>query len=144
MDERDGPASGLIRLAFLVEGVYAEVGQDCELTPTQAQMLCLLRDEPRGMAELVRTLGVERSSLTGLVDRAERSGLVERRPDPADRRAVRVALTPAGDAAARRFHDEVTERLAELLAELPESERTRFNRTVARVVATAEVPALFG
>ena len=144
MDERDGPASGLIRLAFLVEGVYAEVGHDCELTPTQAQMLCLLRGQARGMAELVRTLGVERSSLTGLVDRAERSGLVERRSDPADRRAVRVALTPAGDAAARRFHDEVTERLAELLAELPESERARFNRTVARVVATAEVPALFG
>lgn len=144
MDERDGPASGLIRLAFLVEGVYADVGHDCELTPTQAQMLCLLRGEPRGMAELVRTLGVERSSLTGLVDRAERSGLVERRPDPADRRAVRVALTPAGDAAARRFHDEVTERLAGLLAELPETERARFNRTVARVVATAAVPALFG
>jgi DNA-binding MarR family transcriptional regulator len=144
MVERDGPASGLIRLAFLVEGVYAEVGHNCELTPTQAQMLCLLRGEPRAMAGLVRTLGVERSSLTGLVDRAERSGLVERRADPADRRAVRVALTPAGDAAARRFHDEVTERLAELLAELPESERARFNRTVARVVATAEVPALFG
>jgi DNA-binding MarR family transcriptional regulator len=144
MDDSDGPASGLIRLAFLVGGVYAEVGHDCELPPAQAQMLCLLRDEPRGMAELVRTLGVERSSLTGLVDRAERSGLVERRLDPADRRAVRVALTPAGDAAAQRFHDEVTERLAELLADLPETEQARFNRTVARVVATAEVPALFG
>jgi DNA-binding MarR family transcriptional regulator len=144
MDDQDGPAAGLIRLAFLVEGVYAEVGHDCELTPTQAQMLCLLRGEPRGMAELCRVLGVERSSLTGLVDRAGRSGLVERRPDPSDRRAVKVALTPAGDAAARRFHDEVTERLAALLAELPETEQARFNRTVARVVAAAEVPALFG
>jgi DNA-binding MarR family transcriptional regulator len=144
MEDRDGPAAGLIRLAFLVEGVYAEVGHDCRLTPTQAQMLCLLRTQPRGMAELVQVLGIERSSLTGLVDRAERSGLVERRPDPADRRAVRVALTRAGDAAARRFHDQVTERLAELLAELPQTEQARFNRTVARVVATAEVPALFG
>ena len=144
MDERDGPASGLIRLAFLVESVYAEVGHDCELTPTQAQMLCLLRAEPRGMAELCRVLGVERSSLTGLVDRAERSRLVERRPDPGDRRAVRVALTPAGDAAARRFHDELTARLGHLLGDLSETEQTRFHRTVARIVTAARVPALFG
>jgi DNA-binding MarR family transcriptional regulator len=143
MDERIGPASGLIRLAFLVESVYAEVGHRCELTPTQAQMLCLLRGGPKGMAELCRVLGVERSSLTGLVDRAERSGLVERLPDPDDRRAVRVALTGAGDAAACRFHDEVTDRLRALLADLPETERARFTRTVARIVAGAGVPALF-
>ncbi len=143
MDDRDGPASGLIRLAFLVESLYAAVGHDCELTPTQAQMLCLLRTEPRGMAELCRVLGVERSSMTGLVDRAERSGLVERRPDPDDRRAVRVALTPAGDAAARRFHDELTDRLTRLLGDLPESEQTRFHRTITRIVTAAQVPALF-
>lgn len=144
MDDRDGPAAGLIRLAFLVEHVYAEVGHDCELTPTQAQMLCLLRTEPRGMAELCRVLGVERSSLTGLVDRAERSGLVERRPDPDDGRAVRVALTRAGDAAVRRFHDELSRRLAGLLADIPATEQTRLHRTIARIVTAAEVPALFG
>ena len=143
MDERDGSASGLIRLAFLVQNVYAEVGHDCELTPTQAQMLCLLRTEPRGMAELCRVLGVERSSLTGLVDRAERSGLVERRPDPGDRRAVRVALTAGGNAAVRRFHDELSARLCDLLVGLSDTERARFQRTVARVVTAADVPALF-
>lgn len=141
--EQIGPASGLIRLAFLVDAVYAEVGHACDLTPTQAQMLCLLRGGPTGMAELGRVLRVERSSLTGLVDRAERSGLVERQPDPDDRRAVRVALTPSGDAAAQRFHDEVTASLCALLKDLPETERTRFHRTVASVVSTAGAPALF-
>jgi DNA-binding MarR family transcriptional regulator len=141
--EQIGPVSGLIRLAFLVESIYSEVGHACDLTPTQAQMLCQLRTGPTGMAELCRVLGVERSSLTGLVDRAERSGLVERLPDPADRRAVRVALTRAGDKAAERFHDELTARLCTLLDDLPATERSRFNRTVARIVSEAGVPALF-
>ncbi|GIE92003.1 MarR family transcriptional regulator [Actinoplanes regularis] len=42
------------------------------------------------MSELGAVLGLAKSSPTGLVDRSERSGLVERGPDPEDSRAVRV------------------------------------------------------
>ena len=56
-------------------------------------MLCVLSDHSVGMADLSGMLGLERSSLTGLVDRAEHRGLVVRENDPHDRRVVKVTLT---------------------------------------------------
>ena len=137
-----GPAAGLVRLTFLVQNLYTEVSRDCGLTVSQGQLLCTLSDQTVGMAELSDVLGSERSSLTGLVDRAEQRGLVVRESDPQDRRVVKVVLTPAGSAALHRFHDELTERLEELLQELPATERDRFTKTLGRVVADA--PAVFG
>jgi DNA-binding MarR family transcriptional regulator len=136
-----GPATGLVRLTFLVHSLYAEVGRGCDLTVAQAQMLCSLTDRSVGMAELSGLLGLERSSLTGLVDRAEQRGLVVREADPHDRRAVKVTLTPAGADAAHRFHDQLTSRLELLLDGLPTTERDRFARTLSRIVA--DVPAVF-
>jgi DNA-binding MarR family transcriptional regulator len=136
-----GPATGLVRLTFLVQSLYAEVGRGCDLTVAQAQMLCSLTDRSVGMAELSGLLGLERSSLTGLVDRAEQRGLVGREADPHDRRAVKVTLTPGGADAVHRFHDQLTSRLELLLDGLPTTERDRFARTLTRLVA--DVPAVF-
>jgi DNA-binding MarR family transcriptional regulator len=141
MRDAISPATGLVRLTFLVQNLYAEVGRGCDLTESQAQLLCVLSDQSVGMAELSGVLGLERSSMTGLVDRAEQRGLVVRQADPHDRRAVKVALTPAGATAVHRFHDELTNRLDELLTQLPAAERARFGRTLSRIVA--DVPAIF-
>jgi DNA-binding MarR family transcriptional regulator len=54
------------------------------------------------MRDLGRAVVISKSGLTGLVDRMQRSGLVERIADPDDRRVVRVALTAAGADAYRR------------------------------------------
>lgn len=51
-------------------------------------------------------LGLAKSSLTGLVDRTERNGLVRREADPEDMRAVRVALTAQGAKLVDAFYDE--------------------------------------
>jgi DNA-binding MarR family transcriptional regulator len=141
MREAVGPAAGLVRLSFLVQSLYGEVGRNCGLTVAQAQLLCTLTTGPTGMAELCATLGLERSSLTGLVDRAEHRGLVERQPDPTDRRAVRVILTQGGEKTIARFHRETTDRLEELLADLPATERELFHRTLTKL--TADAPAVF-
>jgi DNA-binding MarR family transcriptional regulator len=50
---------------------------------------------PRTQLALARTLGVDRTVMTYLIDELQAAGLVERRPDPADRRARRVVLTEA-------------------------------------------------
>ncbi|MFJ8113643.1 MarR family winged helix-turn-helix transcriptional regulator [Streptomyces sp. NPDC096132] len=141
MREAAGPAAGLVRLSFLIQTVYTECSRDCGLTYAQAQLLCSLTFGPKGMAELCGVLGVERSSLTGLVDRAEQRDLVERRPDPADRRAVRVALTPSGEEAIGAFHRGITERLDALLADLPAAERKSFHLTLTKL--TADAPPVF-
>jgi DNA-binding HxlR family transcriptional regulator len=48
------------------------------------------------MRDLGRGVVISKSGLTGLVDRMEREGLVQRSGDPGDRRIVHVTLTPEG------------------------------------------------
>lgn len=47
-------------------------------------------------AAMAERIGVDRTVMTHLIDHLESAGLVERRPDPADRRARRIELTPLG------------------------------------------------
>src|SRR4051794_11151164 len=54
--------------------------------------------EPSTQVALAQHLGVDRTMMTYLLDALEEAGLVERRPDPADRRARRGSLTDAGTA----------------------------------------------
>lgn len=54
------------------------------------------------MKDMARNATLSTSGLTALVDRLERQGLVQRNPDPDDRRATRVTLTDAGQERARQ------------------------------------------
>ena len=61
------------------------------------QVLCAAaRDEPGSQAAMAQRLGIDRTVMTYLLDDLEGAGLVERQPDPADRRRKLVTLTPAG------------------------------------------------
>lgn len=67
------------------------------LTPVQGMALSSLdEDDPPTMSQLGSTIMCDSSTLTGVVDRLEALGLVERRAAAHDRRAKCVALTPAG------------------------------------------------
>ena len=69
-----------------------------DLSPSQFNVLNLLHLNPDGLSQtdLSRFLIVHRSNVTGLVDRLEKRGLVQRKVVEADRRAYRVVLSPAG------------------------------------------------
>ena len=56
------------------------------------------RDEPGSQAAMAQRLGIDRTVMTYLLDDLEGAGLVERQPDPADRRSRRVAATARGRA----------------------------------------------
>ena len=68
-----------------------------DLSPSQFNVLNLLSEEPGGLSqtEISRLLIMHRSNATGLIDRLEERGLLQRRATPGDRRAYRVVLTPA-------------------------------------------------
>ena len=67
-------------------------------TVPQARLLDVLRPgEPMPMTEVARALHCDTSNATGLVDRLEQRGLLERRPSPTDRRVRAVTLTDAGE-----------------------------------------------
>ncbi|ROQ26817.1 DNA-binding MarR family transcriptional regulator [Streptomyces sp. PanSC19] len=135
--------TALVRGAFLVNAVYAESGREYGLTPQQGQLLCVLMPGPSGMGELGTKLGLAKSSLTGLVDRTSRLGLVRREPDPEDRRAVRVTLTEDGARVAEDFYTETCRRVEELPGGLEAPERELLAELLGRVVRDNEVPVVF-
>ncbi|UNS96883.1 MarR family transcriptional regulator [Streptomyces tubbatahanensis] len=77
------------------------------LTGAQARVLTLLARGATPMRRLARQLKCEPSNVTGIVDRLETRGLVERRPDPADRRVKLAAATDEGLATAARLRGEL-------------------------------------
>lgn len=72
------------------------------LTPAKHQLLLAIKGhpDPAGptISEIADYLALRHHSAVGLVDRAAKGGLVERAPDANTRTAVRVTLTPAGEA----------------------------------------------
>jgi DNA-binding MarR family transcriptional regulator len=142
-DGQLGIVAALVRSAFLVNAVYTESGREHGLTPQQGQLLCVLMAQPYGMSELGAMLGLAKSSLTGLVDRTERNGLVRREPDPHDTRAVQVALTPRGGRLAEKFYGETCRRVEQLPTGLSAAERGTLADLLGRVVLDNKVPVVF-
>lgn len=90
--------------------------------------------EPLPLSQLAARSSCVRSNMTQLVDRLEAEGLVERVPDPADRRSVRATLTAEGR---RRFIEgqrlfEEAEQAA--LSSLSEDEREALARVAGRLM----------
>jgi len=104
----------MVTQAFDVMGVVSRVAAAHDLSLTQLRVMAILRDRQPRMSELADYLGLDRSSLTGLVSRGEARGLLVRVPDPSDSRATRVALTDAGVAVARIGAEEIRAGVAAL------------------------------
>jgi DNA-binding MarR family transcriptional regulator len=107
-----GIVDALAQLSFLLQAMLAREAAAFDLSMVQTRLLGVLRDRHPTMQELARLLELDKSSVTGLVDRAEKRGLVRRTPSEDDRRAIRVALTPSGrriiDQAGNAFEADVT------------------------------------
>ncbi|GGW75342.1 MarR family transcriptional regulator [Streptomyces griseoloalbus] len=112
---------------------YEEAAAGHTLTGAQARLLSLLSLEPLPMRKLAQRLKCEPSNVTGIVDRLESRGLVERRPDPADRRVKLAAATAEGRRVARSLQDSL--RFArEPLAGLSEAERLALRDALRRML----------
>lgn len=96
------------------------------------------QDLPRSQLALAQQLAVDRTAMTYLLDALEEASLVERRPDPADRRQRQVVATPKG----RAVLEEVSGRLAQLeqrlLSALAPEEAVVFRQLFARVARSTQ------
>jgi DNA-binding MarR family transcriptional regulator len=110
----------LAQLSFLVQGTLAQYAADHDLSLAQIRLLGILRDREPTMQELARLLDLDKSSVSGLVDRAERRGLVKRVRSDHDGRSSLVRLTAAGrrlvNSAASGFADQIADLTAHLNA----------------------------
>jgi DNA-binding MarR family transcriptional regulator len=112
------PASEAWALMFelmqLSKKRFGAIAAEFELSPPQVMALRHLDPaEPKPMSELAWALRCDNSNVTGIVDRLEDRGLVERRPADHDRRVKMLRVTERGA--------DVRRRLAERLSEPPEA-----------------------
>jgi DNA-binding MarR family transcriptional regulator len=82
---------------------------------------------------LAQQLGIDRTVMTYLLDDIERAGLVERRPDPADRRVKALALTPAGVRMRERVLDQMSEPPPPIAA-LPQADQRALRDILRRAI----------
>ncbi|WBB78047.1 MarR family transcriptional regulator [Micromonospora sp. WMMD882] len=103
----------------------------------------LSRGGPMRLTDLLATEQIKQPALTSLVAKLAAAGLVSRRPDPSDGRAVLLSLTPAGEQVVRSRHAERVTRLARLTDRLDERDRAVLadaRAVLSRLVAIAHDP----
>ena len=109
----------------IVRGVHPQGHPE----PAQARhywVLGALVDGPRRMSDLAECAQTSQASLTGIIDRLEEHGLVERVRSRDDRRVVEVTLTPAGDEEMRRAKNLILGSLDQVLSPLSTQQRREF------------------
>ena len=106
----------LAQLSFLVHNALAGIAGQHDLSIIQVRLLGILRDREPTMNALGRHLGLDKSSVSGLVDRAQRRGLVDRTVSATDRRAFQVSITDAGRQLVAQVAAEFTARIETFVA----------------------------
>jgi DNA-binding MarR family transcriptional regulator len=131
MEQRSGAGSAgdrqvmdkMIEASFQITGMLTRIAAGNDLSLTQLRVLAILRDRQPRMAALAEYLGLDRSTISGLVDRAVARGLVERVGIPEDGRVVHIALTAQGQELADRLGSEMSDAVATLTGRLGGAER---------------------
>src|SRR6202044_3032900 len=127
----------LARTAFFTTAVLSSVAAEHDLSLTQLRVLAILRDRQGAMRDLAAYLGLDKSTISGLVDRAEKRGLLQRAPNPADGRAVDVFLSPAGTELAERGAALVAQSLSPMTSALTGADARRLTTLLEHILPAA-------
>ena len=103
--------------------------------PAWLILLALKQQQWRTQQEIAATVGIEGATLTHHLDKLEKTGLIERKRDPANRRAVLVELTPAGEEMFLKLAQAAMSFDKRLRKGLSEDEADAFRDTLARLRA---------
>jgi MarR family transcriptional regulator, lower aerobic nicotinate degradation pathway regulator len=137
--EQLSTVDGLAQLSFLTLGLLERRAGEQRVSIIQTRLLGVLRDRTPTMHELATLLGLDKSSATGLVDRAERRGLVARVPSSSDGRVVLVELTDVGRALVAEVSARFAADVATLLQRLSPPDRSSLARLVSRLLVAHAV-----
>ena len=103
MESQEALIDALVRTSFATMAVLNRIAAEHDLSLTQVRVLAILRDRRATMSELADYLGLDKSTISTLVDRAAKRELLQRTPNPLDRRSVLVQRTPPGMAFLREL-----------------------------------------
>lgn len=132
----DGLADALVPTAFVTMAVLNKIGAENGLSLTLLRVLGVLRDHRPRMAELADYMGLEKQTMSGLIARAEKRGLVARAPNAEDGRATDVFLTSEGAKLVERLHSQTQQALAPLIQQLSASDQQLLQELLQRMLET--------
>ncbi|WNS45986.1 MarR family transcriptional regulator [Paenibacillus sp. MMS20-IR301] len=127
----------LVQVSFLIQNILGRIGAEHDLSIIQIRLLGILRDREPSMLQLARHLGLDKSSITGLVDRAQRRGLVERTVSETDKRGFNVKATSAGWQIIHEAGERIEQQITALTAGLTETEQAQMIMFAGRILAAA-------
>lgn len=119
--------------------------RDTGLTLPQLLTMRVLSDHAGGEAsqvEISRALQLTQPTVTGIIDRLERAGLVARKRSTSDRRKIAVSLTDAGRARSKALPTPLQEQFMSRLMQLSAGERSALLASLNRVVALMEAESI--
>ena len=104
------------------------------ITAAQGMVLNFLgREDELTSRELSRRTSLDSATITGILDRLEAAGFIERRPHPEDRRAILICLTSAGRKIAGELYDTMVRANEEFLAGLSAREQLALRTLLGKV-----------
>jgi DNA-binding MarR family transcriptional regulator len=124
----------LAQMSFTLMAILTEVAAEHDLSLTQLRVLGILRDHEPTMADLATFTGLERSTISGLIDRAAQRGLVTKTADPHDGRSVRVTLTESARELVPEILTAVAVRITPLTMRLNTGEQQRLTALLTKAL----------
>lgn len=129
------PGHWIRRLQQIAVALFLEEAQDTRVTPVQYAAMQAVANRPGlDQRSLARAIGLDTSTIAGVVDRLEARGLLERRPAAEDRRVRRLHLTGSGAALLAEVVPAMRRAQRRILAPLPAPERAEFQRMLRALV----------
>ena len=129
--ERSDLAAMAVRLSRGLMAVEQPILAAHEVSMWGYAVLSTLREEPvRAQSALARAIGADKTRLIPVLDELQRRGLIEREPDPADRRVHLLRLTRAGRDLQASAQAGIRAEEVRLLARLPAADRAAFVRSL--------------
>jgi len=135
-DHIDDLRDALVQVSFALMAALTEVAAEHDLSLTQLRMLGILRDREPTMADLATFTGLERSTISGLIDRAAQRGLVVRTADPHDGRSVRVSLTKQARGLVPEVTAAIADRIKPLTGHLSAAEQKRLTALLTKALGS--------
>jgi DNA-binding MarR family transcriptional regulator len=130
--ERADLGAMVLRLGRRLLAMEQPILQRYELSMWAYVVLTALRSGPaRAQAALAASIGADKTRLIPVLDELQGRGLIEREPDPADRRARLLGLTADGRRLQRDVQAAIREAEADLMAGLTEEDQAAFIRVLA-------------
>lgn len=135
-DDRPDLAAMVVPLGRALVAAELPVLREHGLSMWAYGVLLRLEERPvRTQAALAESIGADKTRIISVLDDLQERGLIQRQPDPADRRARLLSLTPAGRRTRDAAQSAIREREERLLARLPAPDRGTFLRVLAALSA---------